>query len=89
MVPSGGGRLNTPPSPGGMRPHSLSVNGGRPDGLANRMDRLSVSGNRPDIQTIVPGGMMGGGMPPPSPLLEAYHGTYQSISPMPGAMMMD
>jgi hypothetical protein len=90
MVPSGGGgRLNTPPSPGGMRPHSLSVNGGRPDGLMNRMDRLSVSGNRPDIQTIVPGGMMGGGMPPPSPLLEAYHGTYQSISPMPGAMMMD
>jgi hypothetical protein len=89
MVPSGGGRLDTPPSPGGMRPHSLSVNGGRPDGLTNRMDRLSVSGNRPDIQTIVPGGMMGGGMPPPSPLLEAYHGTYQSISPMPGAMMMD
>jgi hypothetical protein len=32
---------------------------------------------------------MGGGMPPPSPLLEAYHGTYQSISPMPQAMMMD
>lgn len=28
-------------------------------------------------------------MPPPSPLLEAYHGTYQSISPMPHAMMMD
>ena len=28
-------------------------------------------------------------MPPPSPLLEAYHGTYQSISPMPQAMMMD
>ena len=28
-------------------------------------------------------------MPPPSPLLEAYHGTYQSLSPMPHAMMMD
>lgn len=28
-------------------------------------------------------------MPPPSPLLEAYHGTYQSISPMPQAMMLD
>lgn len=56
------------------------------------MDRLSVSGNRPDIQTIVPGGMPGafaGGLPPPSPLLEAYHGTYQSLSPMPQAMMLD
>lgn len=96
MVPGGGsGKMNAPPSPG-MRPHSLSVGGGgggggRPENL--RMDRLSVSGNRPDIQTIVPGGMPGGfpggGMPPPSPLLEAYHGTYQSISPMPQAMMLD
>ncbi|KAH8719394.1 hypothetical protein GQ44DRAFT_729903 [Phaeosphaeriaceae sp. PMI808] len=89
MVPGGGGggggggRLNAP-SPPGKRPHSLSVGGNRPDGLTGRMDRLSVSGNRPDIQTIVPGGM-----PPPSPLLEAYHGTYQSISPMPQAMMLD
>ena len=47
------------------------------------MNRLSVSGNRPDIPTIVPGGM-----PPPSPLLEAYKGTWQSMSPMPTAMMM-
>jgi hypothetical protein len=62
----------------------------RPEGL--RMDRLSVSGNRPDLHTIVPGGMPGGysgGLPPPSPLLEAYHGTYQSISPMPQALMLD
>lgn len=90
MVP--GGASKPPPSPG-LRPHSLSVSGQRPDGLTSRMDRLSVSGNRPDIQTIVPGGMPGsfggGGLPPPSPLLEAYHGTYQSISPMPHAMMMD
>ncbi|KAJ4373850.1 hypothetical protein N0V83_002589 [Neocucurbitaria cava] len=86
MVPGGGGRLNAPPSPG-LRPQSLSVSGSRPDGL--RMDRLSVSGNRPDIQTIVPGGFPGGGLPPPSPLLEAYHGTYQSISPMPQALMLD
>jgi hypothetical protein len=89
MTPGG---MMPPPSPG-MRPHSLSVSGHRPDGLTGRMDRLSVSGNRPDIQTIVPGGMPGGfpggGMPPPSPLLEAYHGTYQSLSPMPHAMMMD
>ena len=47
------------------------------------MDRLSVSGNRPDIQTIVPGGM-----PPPSPMLEAYKGVYQSLSPMPSPMML-
>ncbi|KAL6712543.1 hypothetical protein ACN47E_000420 [Coniothyrium glycines] len=97
IVPGGGGgKLNAPPSPG-MRPHSLSVGGGggggggRPENL--RMDRLSVSGNRPDIQTIVPGGMPGGfpggALPPPSPLLEAYHGTYQSLSPMPTAMMLD
>ncbi|KAF1975529.1 Annexin [Bimuria novae-zelandiae CBS 107.79] len=87
-VKSGGSK--PPPSPG-LRPHSLSVSGGAPGGLSQRMDRLSVSGNRPDIQTIVPGGFPGGGggMPPPSPLLEAYHGTYQSISPMPHAMMMD
>ncbi|KAF2034453.1 Annexin [Setomelanomma holmii] len=88
MVPGGGGKLNAPPSPG-LRPHSLSVSGSRPDGLTQRLDRLSVSGNRPDLQTIVPGGMAGGGLPPPSPLLEAYHGTYQSISPMPQAMMLD
>lgn len=92
MVPHGGGKLNAPPSPG-LRPHSLSVGGGRPEGLTQRMDRLSVSGNRPDIQTIVPGGMPGGfpgggGLPPPSPMLEAYHGVYQSISPMPQAMML-
>jgi hypothetical protein len=57
------------------------------------MDRLSVSGNRPDLHNIVPGGMPGqfpgGGMPPPSPLLEAYQGVYQSISPMPQAMMLN
>ncbi|KAL5114221.1 hypothetical protein ACEQ8H_007873 [Pleosporales sp. CAS-2024a] len=59
-----------------------------------RIDRLSVSGHRPDLQVMVPGGMPGGfpgggGLPPPSPLLEAYHGTYQSISPMPHALMLD
>ncbi|EMC98029.1 hypothetical protein BAUCODRAFT_66419 [Baudoinia panamericana UAMH 10762] len=38
--------------------------------------RPSPSGHRSD-------------MPPPSPLLEAYHGTYQSISPMPFAIKDD
>ena len=45
------------------------------------MDRLSVSGNRPEIHTIVPGG----GKPPASPLLEAYKGTWQS---MPSPIMI-
>ena len=31
---------------------------------------------------------MQGGLPPGSPLLEAYRGTYQSISPMPSPMML-
>ncbi|KAF7187638.1 Annexin A7 [Pseudocercospora fuligena] len=55
----------------------------RSPGLGPRMDRLSVSGNRPDIHAL------GGNMPPPSPMLEAYHGTYQSISPMPLAIRPD
>lgn len=41
-----------------------------------RSSRLSVSGDRPNP----------GDLPPPSPLLEAYHGTYQSLSPMPLAL---
>ncbi|KAH6620193.1 hypothetical protein C7974DRAFT_315926 [Boeremia exigua] len=95
MVPGGGKHNSQPlPPPPPMRPHSLSVGGGgRPDGLTSRMDRLSVSGNRPDPHNIMPGGMPGGfpggGMPPPSPLLEAYQGVYQSISPMPQAMMLN
>ncbi|KAF1824485.1 Annexin [Dissoconium aciculare CBS 342.82] len=50
--------------------------------LVPRMNHLSVGGggSRPE------GNGMGGGMPPPSPLLEAYRGTYQSISPMPLAL---
>ncbi|KAL1634533.1 hypothetical protein SLS56_002226 [Neofusicoccum ribis] len=76
-VKPGGGRLGAPPSPG----------------LTPRMDRLSVTGNRPNLQPIMPGafpgndGGFGGGLPPPSPLLEAYHGTYQSLSPMPSPIM--
>ncbi|KAI5208539.1 Annexin [Aureobasidium subglaciale] len=46
-------------------------------GLNVCMDRLSVSGNRPDLSGIPP---------PPSPLLEAYRGTYQSVSPMMAPM---
>ncbi|KAK6441098.1 hypothetical protein LTR95_002666 [Oleoguttula sp. CCFEE 5521] len=66
--------------------HRLSVSN-HDTGLNNRMNRLSVSGNRPDMHSLHGNGS--GGMPPPSPLLEAYHGTYQSLSPMPGAFRTD
>ncbi|THX86439.1 Annexin [Aureobasidium pullulans] len=60
-----------------VRPQTVDVTPGISKqtnlGLNARMDRLSVSGNRPDIS---------GNLPPPSPLLEAYRGTYQSVSPM-------
>ena len=52
-------------------------------GLGPRMDRLSVSGNRPDVTSLGPGQA-----PPGSPMLEAYKGTYQSMSPMPSPMML-
>nr|POF05469.1 annexin a11 [Quercus suber] len=45
----------------------------------HRPNRLSVSGDRPDYSNS-------GGMPPPSPMLEAYQGTWQSLSPMPLAL---
>lgn len=35
-----------------------------------------------------PQGYMQGGLPPGSPLLEAYRGTYQSISPMPSPLTL-
>ena len=74
--------MHAPPSPG-LHPHRSSVHGPRPDGLTQRLDRLSVSDNRPDLQTIAPGGTA-----PPSPMLEAYHGVYQSISPMAAPLML-
>lgn len=75
-IAPGGGVLHSPPSPGlGARMHSLSVSGG---GAGS----LSVSPGR------VHGHGMPTGFPPGSPLLEAYHGTYQSISPMPSPMML-
>lgn len=69
-------------------PHRVSTKADQPGlaalapGLGSRMSRLSVSGNRPDVQAI------GSGLPPPSPMLEAYHGTYQSFSPMPLALRL-
>lgn len=51
-----------------------------PSGLRTDMNRLSVSGGRSDATSL--------GIPPASPLLEAYKGTYQSISPIPSPMML-
>ncbi|TKA71515.1 hypothetical protein B0A55_06114 [Friedmanniomyces simplex] len=65
-------------------PRRLSMNTQQPGlqaaaagGLGAGMHRLSVSGHGPAHP---------GDMPPPSPLLEAYRGTYQSLSPMPLAL---
>lgn len=66
------------------------------EALAPRMHRLSVSGGVSSGLSIGPGqghdhiqhGHIQGGLPPGSPLLEAYHGTYQSISPMPSPLML-
>ena len=66
------GGLHAPPSP----PH---------------LHRLSVSGGAAGVMSLAAPGQhvhMQGGAPPGSPLLEAYHGTYQSISPMPSPLML-
>ncbi len=55
--------------------HRLSVSGGAPGGMLG----LAAPGQHMVMQ---------GGLPPGSPLLEAYRGTYQSISPMPSPMML-
>ncbi|KAK3070282.1 hypothetical protein LTR53_010729 [Teratosphaeriaceae sp. CCFEE 6253] len=71
------------PSDAKAKSHRLSINtqppglqsaaaGGLGAALGAGMHRLSVSGHGP-----IPGDL-----PPPSPLLEAYQGTYQSLSPM-------
>jgi hypothetical protein len=51
------------------------------DNLAPRMHSLSVSTGHQAVGVSV-------SMAPGSPLLEAYHGTYQSISPMPSPLMI-
>lgn len=62
------------------------------EGLGSQLHRLSVSGGTAGGLTLIaPGQTHGhsqGGLPPGSPLLEPYHGTYQSISPMPSPMMI-
>jgi hypothetical protein len=84
-------KLPVPQSAGGLRPHGASFSGGSrpnlrdpsPNRLGGKMHRLSVNTDRPDMHTI-----MAGGRPPASPLLEAYRGVYQDMSPMPSPLMM-
>ncbi|KAL9100284.1 MAG: hypothetical protein Q9163_004316 [Psora crenata] len=56
------------------------------------MHRLSVSSGNPGAMALAaPGshhGSTSGGLPPGSPLLEAYRGTYQSISPLPSPLIL-
>ena len=58
--------------------------GSPPDQLSSRMSHLAVGGALgAGALTAATHGGHDGGRPPASPLLEAYRGTYQSISPMP------
>ncbi|KAK5273552.1 hypothetical protein LTR96_000152 [Exophiala xenobiotica] len=57
------------------------------DNVTKRMSALAVGG----AATLGVAGLAAhsaGGKPPASPLLEAYKGTYQSISPMPSALVL-
>jgi hypothetical protein len=91
VTPGGSGKSSSPPrrsrgkSEATLQPFPgmpEDVRGLSPGGdMRKRLDRLSVSGDRPDIRR------MSGGMPPPSPLLEPYRGTWQSMGGMPSPMM--
>ncbi|KAE9370870.1 Annexin [Stipitochalara longipes BDJ] len=66
----------------GPRRRDSSPPGGGGGGLAPRMHSLSVSTGHHG------GASLSLANAPGSPLLEAYHGTYQSISPMPSPLLM-
>ncbi|KAI4202796.1 MAG: hypothetical protein LQ350_002294 [Teloschistes chrysophthalmus] len=75
------------------KPHSSGLYADPSAALGSRMHRLSVSGGAAGALSLAAPGQhsnhdMHGGLPPGSPLLEAYHGTYQSISPMPSPLML-
>ncbi|KAL8719963.1 MAG: hypothetical protein Q9225_003111 [Loekoesia sp. 1 TL-2023] len=72
------------------KPHSTTLHAEQPSGLGSKMHRLSVSGGTGGALSLAASDQNHnhGGLPPGSPLLEAYHGTYQSISPMPSPLML-
>ncbi|KAI9841309.1 MAG: hypothetical protein M1837_000795 [Sclerophora amabilis] len=69
-----------------IQPGGSSFHAPPSPGLGARMHRLSVTGGGSGAMTLAHG--HGGSLPPGSPLLEAYQGTYQTISPMPSPMML-
>ena len=74
------------------KPLASTLHANPTEGLGSKLHRLSVSGGvAGGLSLTAPGqshNHMQGGLPPGSPLLEAYYGTYQSISPMPSPMML-
>jgi hypothetical protein len=86
-----GGKSSSPPARSRAKSQSnrLSVSGMGQDfrapspggDIRKNLDLLSVGGDRPNTRR------MSGAMPPPSPLLEPYRGTWQSMGGMPSPMM--
>lgn len=63
--------------------------GSSPEEVTRRMSSLSVgTGLGAATLGVARHNSYDGGRPPASPLLEAYQGTYQSISPMPSALVL-
>ena len=82
------------------KPHNAHVIEAKPQNgathgheLGQKLQRLSISGGGAAgaLSLVAPNqnhSHSHGALPPGSPLLEAYHGTYQSISPMPSPLML-
>ncbi len=64
--------------------------GSSPDDVTRKLSHLGVGGalGAATLGVADRHGSLSGGKPPASPLLEAYKGTYQSMSPMPGALVL-
>ena len=72
-----------------VKPHNNGLHAPPSPGLGPKLHRLSVSaGGAASLSVASSGGHHQGGLPPGSPLLEPYKGTYQSISPMGSPMML-
>lgn len=71
------------------KPHSEALHA---SGLGQKLQRLSISGGAAGALSLAAPGQnhtyIQSGHPPGSPLLESYHGTYQSISPIPSPLML-
>ena len=71
------------------KPHGQSLHTSE---AGQKLQRLSISGGTAGALSLAAPGQnhanMQGARPPGSPLLEPYHGTYQSISPMPSPLML-